>query len=283
MRQILIGDVGSTSADWALIHPDGKIEIFETQGFNPTAHSTLQLQAMTTELANEIGTLLPQAELYYYGAGVGSLLDVDAMNQPFRQLFSISETHYASDLLGAAHALCGDSAGIVCILGTGSNACIYDGQKISYQSPTLGYLLGDEGSGSDIGRRLIQAFFYENMPEDLSKDFARNIPRERFRFLRDLYEADRPNQRLAEVAKFAIEHKEHPFIQDLVGKSIQVFINQHLKKRANLRSVYFVGSIAHFFSEEISHLLNKEGLILAAVLRKPITQLAEYHIRKQGK
>lgn len=275
----MIGDVGSTSADWALIRESGEIEMFETQGFNPTAHSLMQLQAMTRELANEIGTLLPQAELYYYGAGVGSLLDIDSMNQPFRKLFSIAETHYASDLLGAAHALCGDSPGIVCILGTGSNACIYDGRKISYQSPTLGYLLGDEGSGSDIGRRLVQAFFYDNMPEELSRDFAAMFPRDRFHFLRDLYEADRPNQRLAGIAKFAIEHKDHPFIQNLVSRAIQVFINQHLRKRSNLTSVYFVGSIAYFFSDEISQLLNEEGLILAAVLRKPIERLAEYHKR----
>jgi len=277
MGQILIGDVGSTSADWALIGK-GQQQFFATQGHNPTVHPQTQLRAMVAELAKQIKEPISGATLRYYGSGVTPVLDFTLMDEPFHEILDIQGTTYASDLLGAAHALCGDSPGLVCILGTGSNACIYDGTRITYQSPSLGYLLGDEGSGCDIGRRLVQAYYYGEMPEELAKIFAGVVSDDRNAFLQLLYKAERPNQRLAALARFAVEHQEDPFVVGLVQGSLQSFITQHLRERSGLTRVHFVGSIAYFFSKEISHLLNIEGLILAAVLRKPIEQLARYHV-----
>ena len=276
---ILIGDVGATGSDW-IYSGAGEQRSFSLTGYNPVSQAIERLRSLLHALKNQIGN--QPVELYYYGAGVGIGPYEDTLNLEFCSTLNIHSIHFASDLLGAARALCGNAPGVVCILGTGSNACKYDGVKL-LSGHSLGFPLGDEGSGMDIGRRLIRSFYYGLLPGDLFDYFLQYLPRDRLDFLNLFKTMVAPNQFLASYTEQLLPVKDQSFIQKLIEEAFTDFIKFHLHDIERTSKINAVGSIAFYFCGEFEKCLIKHDLKLGQILRKPIEALALYHFSPNNK
>ena len=263
---ILVADSGSTKCDWVLIEEDQIIPT-TTMGFNPFFHSTALIESKLEEnhLLNEKKDSIN--EVYYYGAGCSSKernqLIKTALSNHFK---NISICVIDEDLNAAAYATCGDQAGIVCILGTGSNSCYYDGQIVHRKRPALGYVLGDEGSGSFFGKQLVSSHLYNQLPEDLLKAFNEYNEHSKESILESVYKKPNANVFLASYMKFISEKKEHPYFKRLVYSGFKLFAETHIMAHSQYKNtkVNFVGSVAYFFEEilhEVAIASNKEGFV----------------------
>ncbi|MDH3652047.1 MAG: hypothetical protein OEQ53_20340, partial [Saprospiraceae bacterium] len=275
MQRLLIGDVGATSSDWALIDR-GERTFYQASGYNPTAQSHQRLSALTKEVAAQIPSG-SDLVVKYYGAGFGFMGATVEIQEAFQAVLRCESIEVASDLLGAARALCQEESGLVAILGTGSNICHYDGRFIDHQGVTLGFPLGDEGSGSDIGGRLVRAFYYGDMPSEVAQAMARHLPRERYEFLSLFKASTAPNRLLASYVESIADLKNHPFVSTLIKSAFQDFTHRHLSKYETYDKISFAGSIAFYFCDELETVVNKASFKLARVLRKPIEALTTYH------
>ena len=181
--------------------------------------------------------------------------------------------------MAACHAVLGHEKGIACILGTGSNACVYDGEKVIDKAVSLGYLVGDEGSGMHIGKEVVRAYFYGFMPEDLRWQFEAKYPLELKEFIQHLYHEEQPSKYLASFAEFAGEHKAYPYIRGLVKGCFKAFAEAFILRFGECRSlkVGFVGSVAYYFSDVLEETLVDYGLTLGNVLKAPAEGLVRYY------
>ena len=193
-----------------------------------------------------------------------------------------SANHVEHDLLGAARALLGDDPGIACILGTGSNTCAYDGKKIVDNVQNLAFILGDEGSASHIGKRIMRSYFYREMPEELAESFKETYPQPEREIINGVY-AEGANVYLASFARFAGQHKEHPFIHYLVSDALEEFVERHVIKYYDYLKfpVCSVGSVAYFWRHILRKELNRKGLRIGKIIQKPIDSMIEYHLKHQ--
>ncbi|MEO6759185.1 MAG: hypothetical protein ABIO24_07000, partial [Saprospiraceae bacterium] len=196
-----------------------------------------------------------------------------------RAAFPKAHIEVEHDLLGAARATCGHHAGIACILGTGSNSCYYDGVTILDNVPSLGWLLGDEGSGTHLGKSLLRAKFYRELPQDLESAFDVAHP-EGQDAIKDLVYEKGANAYLATFTRFLGDNLPHPFVQNLVAGCLNQFLDRHVMKYNGHQRVpvHFVGSIAHHFQEVLQQSMDDRKLKLGTVVRKPIYPLADYHV-----
>ena len=181
--------------------------------------------------------------------------------------------------MAACHAVLGHEKGIACILGTGSNACIYDGEKLVDKAVSLGYLVGDEGSGMHIGKEVLRAYFYGFMPEDLRRQFEAKYHLELKDFIQQLYHEAQPSKYLASFAEFAGEYKAHPYVQGLVKGCFKAFVEAFILRFDECRSlkVGFVGSVAYYFNDALEETLADCGLTLGKVLKAPAEGLVRYY------
>ena len=278
MNRVLVGDIGSTSGDWALLSTQGS-QYFSSSGFNPTAHQPSQFEGLAKTLLEQ--DCKDVIKIYYYGAGVNSQESRDVVNGLFEKVLPGAEVVVASDILGAARAVCQDSAGVVAILGTGSNACSYDGEQINASAVNLGYLLADEGGGYDIGKRLLRSYLYDQMPVHLAEKFKLMLPGGSAALVQHLYGHEAPNRFIASHAKFAIENRTDMYVKTIVRSAFQSFIHAHLIKYESLHKIHFVGSIASYFCGELGEVLAEARLALGEVIQKPIEGLANYHQRSK--
>lgn len=285
----LIIDAGSTKTEWILMEGNALIRRFQTEGFNPNYNDlqTLKTLVETRFIAspdNEIpfsrcdeSTSLQ--EVYYYGTGGGSEKNCQLIQQVFQNRFPKAEIHVTHDLMAACHAVLGHEKGITCILGTGSNSCVYDGEKIVEKAVSLGYLVGDEGSGSHIGKAVVRAYFYGFMPEDLRQKFAETYRLELPDFVQTLYHNPQPSRYLASFAKFAGENQTHPFIRALVKDCFKAFIEAFVCRYADCKTmkVSFIGSIAYHFQDILRESLADFGLTIGEVMQAPAEGLIRYY------
>jgi hypothetical protein len=221
-------------------------------------------------------------KVIYYGTGIHDNYRAEIVAIGLRKIMPNAKMHVEHDLLASARATCGDSAGIACIIGTGSNTCLYDGEKVIDNVSNLGFMAGDEGSGSDIGRRLIQAYFYRELPKELKEDFEEKYPEGQTAIKNRLYEPG-ANVFLASFTRFLSEHKDHYFVQKLVGGAFASLIDRHIcKYKGNTdMPIHFVGSIAYYFQDILRIELHVRGMKLGKIIRKPIDSLVEYHLNKE--
>lgn len=285
----LIIDAGSTKTEWILMEGNALIRRFQTEGFNPNYNDlqTLKTLVETRFIAspdNEIpfsrrdeSTSLQ--EVYYYGTGCGSEKNCQLIQQVFQNRFPKAEIHVTHDLMAACHAVLGHEKGITCILGTGSNSCVYDGEKIVEKAVSLGYLVGDEGSGSHIGKAVVRAYFYGFMPEDLRQKFAETYRLELPDFVQTLCHNPQPSRYLASFAKFAGENQTHPFIRALVKDCFKAFIEAFVCRYADCKTmkVSFIGSIAYHFQDILRESLADFGLTIGEVMQAPAEGLIRYY------
>ncbi len=182
-------------------------------------------------------------------------------------------------LLGAARATCGDKAGISAIIGTGSNTCLYDGKEVIDNVTNLGYLCGDEGSGTHLGKKLIRHYFYRELPKGLEQELEHFIGGGKQKVLDTIYGDVPPNVYLASFTRFMSEHMEHPFIQRILYRSFAEFIDRHVRKYdGHLRlPVHFIGSIAYVFQDMLKIVLTERAMQHGVFIKQPIDHLVDYH------
>jgi len=250
---------------------------FETSGLNPVLLSAAEIAAVL-EQSDLVSIKNRVTKLFFYGAGCSSLEQQANMRAVLQKYFPEAKISVESDLLGAARATCKNEKGIVCILGTGSNAAYFDGQDLHTFRPSLGYMLGDEGSGMHIGKRLLQDFFDGLMPEMLAKQFGEGYDLNRETVLDNLYNKPRPNAYMASFAKFASIHPS-TFTNGLVQDCFRAFFAANVLPIPDKKSlpIHFIGSIASNFDFLLSEVMIQFGLVQGLLVQKPIFNLGEYH------
>jgi glucosamine kinase len=279
---IVIADSGSTKTVWSLVK-DGKVILSAlTQGMNPYFTPAERMhEIIRTELAGSLPSKGVD-EVFFYGAGCSTennnRLVAEAVNTYMTQA-RVSVFH---DILGAARALFGRGTGIACILGTGCNSCYYDGTDIYSKIPSLGYLFGDEGAGSYLGKLFFRDYFGGTLPEKIRRAFDVQFHYSLEDILNALYNKPFPNRFLASVSLFLHPMKEHPYVHDLVLGSFTDFLNAHIRKYEGYgqERLGFIGSIAHHYIGILSEAMLNEGLAIHRVLPSPMEGLLEYHISR---
>lgn len=273
-KTILVGDIGSTKSTWVYA-TDVSMEL-HLGGYNPVTQSENQGNFLFESLQSKTRGLA-FATIWYYGAGVIDSLTAQTIHDKVKSMFPESKVNISSDLEGAAFASCGNDEGTVAILGTGSHAALWDGKRIVKQAVSLGYLLGDEGGGCDIGKALVRHYFYGTMPAVIRKDFDDRLQGDRGTFLQELQASEKPNQLLAEFARFAVLHQDHEWIRDLVSARFKLFIDTHVLPLAPIGDVHIVGSIGCIFASLIQSELKKHGLSAGTFIKDPARRLFERH------
>lgn len=277
---LLLADSGSTKTDWRLIGADGSIAQARTAGFNPFYQDSA---AVAAELAQHLRPLVTEAvsEVFFYGAGITDATRGAVIADGIRRVFPETErieTH--SDMLGAARALCGRERGIACILGTGANTCLADDGEIREQVRSLGFWLGDEGSGGFLGKTLVTHFLHNELPADLDARFRRRYPDcTRETVLDHAYRQPFPNRYFAGFSKFLFDHRQHPFAHGLVAGAFGLFFEKYVEKYPEARSlkIHFTGSVAFYYNDILRQVAAGRGLTLGIVSESPISGLTLYH------
>lgn len=282
-REIIVVDGGSTKADWLSSRMESDSAPITTRGMNPFLHSKEQITAWVSEDLRGKWEDSKEAVLYYYGAGCSDPKRCALMKNALLEVFPHATIQVEHDLLAAARALCGDTPGIACILGTGSNSCLYDGQEIVDNIPSLGYLLGDEGSGGQLGKFLLRAFYYREMPDPLAADFKETYAKDKVAVFDNIY-GGHPNVYLASLAPFTVKHKGHPYIDDLVRRSFKQFISSHVVKYSGHLQlpVNVVGSIGMQHRDIMESVLAEFEMTPGIFIQKPIFALLRYHIGQEN-
>jgi len=275
---ILIADSGATKAEWCLL-TGGKKKTIITQGISPYFLNTAQI---TDLLEKELKPRLKNTEvdkIYYYGTGCANPVNAKSVKKALRTVFKSAAADVTHDLMAAARALCGKKKGIACILGTGSNSCYYDGKKIVKNSPGLGYVLGDEGSGAYLGKKVIQYYLYGTFDEELRGRFDLTYTTNAAEILENVYKKPLPNRYLASYAKFLAENRGHYMIENIIEDGLNDFFFNHLCKYRETWTlpVSFAGSVAFGFKDVLQQLCNSYEFELGKVMKNPMEGLIDYH------
>lgn len=275
---ILIADSGSTKTDWRLISPHQSPQSFRTLGMNPYYQSSSDMQK---DLQAKLLPQLPHTieQIYFYGSGCAAEANCELIRNILQELIPQAQIQVTHDLLAAARALCGHQAGIACISGTGSNACFYDGQTINQKPINLGYVLGDEGSGSHLGKLLLMDYLHEDLPSHLQAKFAQTFPVSRDEVMENVYQKPKANRYLASFSHFLHQNLQDPYCQNIVYQSFEAFIKKYVTKISNYQShsIHFVGSIAFYYQSVLKQVIADQELILGNILENPIDGLTQYH------
>jgi N-acetylglucosamine kinase-like BadF-type ATPase len=276
MKVKLIADSGSTKADWKLISGSTEIKSFQTKGMNPYFRTR---EDVTQELSEKILPDITQevSEIFFYGAGVVNQANI--VKEALSRLFPAANVETHSDVLGASRALFGRNAGIACTLGTGSNACFYDGMNVAEKVPPLGFILGDECSGSAFGKKLLGDYFKRIMPSDLRILFEQEFSPVLVDVLDQVYRMERPNRYLAAFAPFLSAHIQELYCREMVEKSFKEFFERNVLTLplASSHSIGFVGSVAHYFRDIVTEQTEAFGFKKPIILKEPVTGLVTYH------
>ena len=278
---ILIADSGSTKTDWIHIQPDRRSDVINTPGFNPFFHTSAAIaeHILCNEELNEIGEKVEQ--IYFFGAGVSSPERETIIRDALTQVFPKAKIVAEHDLLGAAIAVCGQEEGIACILGTGSNSCYYDGTQVSEKIPSLGYILGDEGSAGAIGKELLRSFLYQKLPPQLDDHFRKALKLNKESIFEAVYHRPGANVYLASVAGELKHFPKDPWVEELVSRHLRDFLATHVLcyDHYHLLSVGFVGSVAFHHQDLLKSEAEKLSVRVGRIVRKPILALADHYHR----
>ena len=277
---ILIADGGSTKSNWCQLDDNRNRVYFNTEGYNPDFIDT---EGIAASLGRSLPDTLPREQVravHYYGAGVSSAAKAEVIGRAMRQMFPGAEVTVTEDLLAAARALLGRGPGFAAILGTGTNSCLYDGEKITYNVDSLGYFLGDEGSGSYIGKRLLRDYLRQQLPEGLAEPFRETYELgSRNDILDRLYNQPLPNRYLASFAKFAYDHNNVSYCRDIVLKGFEAFFQNLVRHYPRYQDYSFncVGSVGYNFRDALTQGARAHGMEVGKIIRSPIDDLVSYH------
>ena len=278
MPVILIADSGSTKCEWRLVENNKKKTVI-TQGISPYFLNEAQIIALLTkELLPKLKNAAVE-QIFFYGTGLSNPDNAKIIKKICKKLFPAAKAEVQTDLLGAARALCGKQKGIACILGTGSNSCFYNGKKIIKNSPGLGYVLGDEGSGAYLGKKVVQYYLYNTFDEELMARFEKRFQVSSVDILDQVYKKPLANRYLASYAIFLAENRGHYMIENIIEDGLNDFFFTHLYKYREswILPIHFIGSIAFGFRDVLKELCHAYELELGKVLKAPMQGLIDYH------
>jgi len=274
----LIADCGSTKSEWCLVSGRKKVTVF-TQGISPYFLDTKGIAAVISqELLPVLGRKRPE-EIHYYGTGCLNPANQRSVKKALAMVFPDAALEVTHDLMGAARALCGHEKGVACILGTGSNSCYFNGKRIVSNSPGLGYVLGDEGSGAYLGKKVLQYYLYNTFDEDLRSRFDATYVTSAPEILDHVYKQPLANRYLASYAKFLAENRGHYMIENIIEDGLNDFFFTHLCKYREswTMPIHFVGGVAWGFRDVLTELAGSYEFQLGKVLRNPMEGLVDYH------
>jgi glucosamine kinase len=277
---MLIADSGSTKTDWRFIDENREILAFRSEGYNPWLVDAEQMEAsMRREVLVQLGNQLP-SQIFFYGAGCGTPEKKQVLENVLSKIFGIKNIEVNTDLLGAARSLCGPENGIAAILGTGSNSCSFDGENIIMNRPSLGYILGDEGSGAALGKELLRKFLYDDLDLRLKENFTKRFNLTRPQILDHIYKEPLPNRYLASFSKFIFQNIEHPQCMEMVIENFRAFFTHHVLRYPNAKEwpLHVTGSVGFYFSNLLRRVAEEQGIRLGRVTETPIAGLLNYHI-----
>ncbi|NOX87133.1 MAG: ATPase [Chlorobi bacterium] len=279
---ILIADSGATKTHWILIDNKQVTGEIYTSGFNPYYYDPREFEESLSKTLAESVPADKISHIYFYGAGVSSEANKAIVEKAVRSAFpnAVVETHH--DLHGAAIALLGNQKGIACILGTGSNSCLWDGQKIVSNVPSLGYLLGDEGSGTYLGKLLVRDVLIGDADDKIAEMFYGDNNLDFSGALDRIYKQPNPNLFFSQQTKFIKENLDRPYFRQLVQRNFNDFIKVQISKYAGYTSlpVSFVGSIAFNFREILEEILSENGISAGKIIKEPMEGMIEYYLGK---
>ena len=278
---ILVADSGSTKADWIAGNNGSVVAEFNTKGFNPFFHDRNFILAELNESAALRDFSTKVSMLYFFGAGCSSPERNIIIADGLREFFTNAIVTVEHDMLGTALAVCNDKPGMACILGTGSNICYFDGQQIADTRHGLGYIIGDEGSGSYYGKKLLAWYLYKILPADLDKTFKEAYNLDKEAIVKKVYKEANPNVFLASFATFLSQNSDHPFIQDMIYNGMSEFFNTNVLSYEESKTVpvHFVGSIAWYFRDVLLKVADEKQIMVGNIIRKPVTGLADYFLK----
>jgi N-acetylglucosamine kinase-like BadF-type ATPase len=275
---ILIADSGSTKAEWCFLS-DGRKKFIETQGASPYFLSEQQLLTLLQqELVPKLKGMKPE-KIFFYGTGCAAAENRAMVKGVIKKVFTLASVQVDHDLMGAARALCGNKKGIVAILGTGSNSGFYNGRKITRNSPGLGYVLGDEGSGAYLGKKVLQYFLYKIFDEDLRERFIKKYQVDAAEILNSVYKKPLPNRYIAAFTLFLAENRGHYMVENIIEDGLWDFFSNHLDRypESGQTPVYFTGSVAFGFKDILQELCKNFGWEVGKFLARPMEGLIDYH------
>jgi len=277
---ILIADGGSTKADWIAINSEKKEEFrVRTLGLNPAVVPDEELNNRIVNMFQLMNIKEEVSEIYFYGAGCGTPKPTAILKKILEAIFVNAKVHVSEDMLAAVYAAAGKKPAMVCILGTGSNSCYFDGEKMQMLVASLGYVLMDEASGNYFGKKLVVDYFYNRMPKAIASEFEKEFNLDADHIKKNIYQEANPNMYLASFAKFMFDFKEDKYIKRLIKKGFQEFFKYRvLPYNINSEtSIYFIGSIAHYFRDTLEKVASKYNLKITDVIQRPIDNLLAYH------
>jgi glucosamine kinase len=278
MPVTLIADSGATKAEWCLLN-NGKKKTLFTQGISPYFLNTDQIaELVNKELTAKLKNVTVE-HIYYYGTGCSNVENARSIKKALTTVFPGAEVSVNTDLMGAARAVCGHEKGIACILGTGSNSCYYNGKSIVRNSPGIGYVLGDEGSGAYLGKKVLQYYLYNTFDEDLRARFDAKFVTTGSEILDNVYKKPLPNRYMASFALFLAENRGHYMIENIIEDGLNDFFFQHLCKYNEVWKypVHFIGSVASGFKDVLEQLCHSYEFELGTVLKNPMEGLVKFH------
>ena len=278
----LLVDSGSTKADWIAIDDNGKV-LFTTQtlGLNPEVLTKEEIIHRLDDKFDISHNRDKATALFFYGAGCGTDRMKDFLTKVFQEYFLNATVSVHEDTYAAVYATTPkNEKAIVCILGTGSNCSLFDGNVLHQKVQSLGYIAMDDCSGNRFGRHLLRGYYFNKMPADLAKEFEEEYNIEPDYVKNNLYKEPNPNAYLATFAKFLIKHKDTAFCRKFILAEMEDFVENYIKQFEECTTipVHFVGSIAFYLKDELEEVLNKHKIKIGNVLRRPIDGLIAYHI-----
>lgn len=284
----LIVDSGSTKTSWCFAFlPDTSsadgARTVTTEGLNPAVMSAEEVEEKIAKALNHcLQSLSISAadvdNVFFYGAGcIAGRAGV--VSESISSILVDAKIYVADDLLGAARALCGHKSGIACILGTGSNSCLYDGENIVAHTPALGYVLGDEGSGAVLGRKFLNAVLKQTLPENIRKRFLQESGLDMAEVINRVYHSPVPNRFLASMSKYIHGYLDEKEVRDIVIDNFEDFIrNNILAYGDEFRTINVVGSIAYHYKEQLTEAASRNGFQIGKIIKSPIEGLIEYYM-----
>ena len=273
----LIIDNGGTKAIWILTEGSEIVDNFTTSGIYPPLSKDEAIINYFLTGKERYQSFVDR--VFFYSTGCRPSRQKERVGGLLRNVFTSNQIEVQTDVLAAARALCGRKPGIACIMGTGSNSCLYDGKAVLSNQGGYGFILGDEGSGAALGKQILQHFIYNTLPDHLKKTLEESFKLTVEEILLRVYQNDKPNKYLASFAPFIHQYRSDPFILSLLKSQFQLFFERCVIVYPEYQQypVHFLGSIAHYFKEELRHAAKQYDIQLESFSRDPMPGLVKYH------
>lgn len=278
MEAILLADSGSSKCEWCIAY-DGKEQRFFTIGISPYFLLPEEITALLHKEVMPVTEGFDITSVFFYGTGLGNDQNINIIRGVLEKEFMHATIHCETDLLGAARATSKAERGVTCIIGTGCNSCFYDGYEIVKNIPSLGYVLGDEGSGAYLGRQVLRYYLYGLFDQELINNFDHSFNISLQNILNKVYKEHRPNQFLSSFTMFLTNNRGHKQVEEIIENGLNDFFTHHILQYNESLSypVHFVGSVANGFKDVIHLLCSRYAIEPGTFLKEPMGGLVKYH------